>query len=292
MVRVTRLLNEVADQGKGKYAAVHLSIGALNYEMLDRMYETLNRYPDSFPNIRQLLYNPDDNRDGQLLARSRNPDDQMKKMGLLKRFFDTHVGLKPDEGELKTVLDNYRAAVKRAVDEGDTVLVNSFGNEGKKITEFKDIGYEHADFQDLFTMTGEGLDDAVIHVTGSDPNNTVMDVTDDIIYEASTPGTDTVMPTVAAPSHRIALTLPPKQEGGRPRTVVRSGTSSGVALTVGAVTWARIASGNTLSARDTVKLIKDTAHEHTNMTRRQMGHGLVDLTALLEAAGKTRPADN
>ncbi|MEZ4573499.1 MAG: hypothetical protein R2857_00990 [Vampirovibrionales bacterium] len=124
----------------------------------------------------------------------------MAKMQLLRQYYDTHIGLKPDEGELKTLLDNYRAAITRAVDEADTVLVNSFGNEQEEIETYRQAGFSHDDFISLFNMTGEALDDAVIHVAASNPNNTVMDLSDDGISTSSMPGTNTALPTIAAPA--------------------------------------------------------------------------------------------
>ncbi|MEZ4573500.1 MAG: hypothetical protein R2857_00995 [Vampirovibrionales bacterium] len=70
-----------------------------------------------------------------------------------------------------------------------------------------------------------------------------------------------------------------------------NGTSPATALTVGAVAMARMASGGKLSARDTVRLVKRTAYQHTDLTRRQMGAGLLDFEKLLTEAERVRNAE-
>ncbi|MCA9841098.1 MAG: S8 family serine peptidase [Cyanobacteria bacterium HKST-UBA03] len=288
VITITKHLNDIADEGKGKYQAVHLALATSKYKTLDWTYGLLERYSNQLGNIRQLVYNPDDDRVGRKLALTNNPADRIEKMKRLRIYFEKQVSLDPSKGDLKTVLDNYRKAVKRVSDEADAVFVNSFGNEQDELDAHKAAGFVHDDFIDLFTLTGSDLKDSVIHVAASDTKGTVFKFEDDGISTESTPGTAEVLPTIAAPGHQIIVTVPSEKKDGKSVVKLSSGTSPAVALTVGAVTMARVASGNKLSAKETVQLMRSTAYVHSGLTSRQMGSGLLDLEKLLTEAGKKR----
>ncbi|MEZ4573504.1 MAG: hypothetical protein R2857_01015 [Vampirovibrionales bacterium] len=98
VITITKHLNDIADEGKGKYQAVHLALATSKYKTLDWTYGLLERYSNQLGNIRQLVYNPDDDRVGRKLALTNNPADRIEKMKRLRIYFEKQVSLDPSKG--------------------------------------------------------------------------------------------------------------------------------------------------------------------------------------------------
>lgn len=266
----TKRLRELVDIGKGDFLAAEMPLSISVVRVGHQLLRLLEDYQYLFPNVRQRVF-------GKSLASARiDSRTEALKLRIIRGQLG-ELGLLPGGNLITRLLSEYQKAVDRVVNEADCVLVCSVGNESQQAMDrYTEIGFKERDFQNYLCVP-----EAIVRAAGVNTNNTILDLADDTVSLESTQGIDQQRPNLAAPSVQVEVIRHVDGEETSYEKSTMNGTSAATVLTAGAAALARIASGNSMTARQTIDAMTQTAYK-SDLGENNVGAGILDFKKLLE----------